>query len=434
MIRKRWLSLAVLVGVLAVAGVGYPQVVTNPLTKTMLQSSTFLATLAGQWDFAGKFSIPHSATPPVGDCDTAGEIGRLYFDTDAPSGQRVFGCEGIGGWVQQGGSGGGGSFGSPTIAFGTAFADGVAATTIRSDATLKYPDSVMSSPSNLLWTATDSLGSITMTSSGSIRFVTGGTVQLVDDTAITGALSNTTGCTLSTSSGNVVVGNAAGGNVTPNTDNRGNLGTAALTWASMRVTSAIFDSSISVSGTSSFGGAATFNDSATFNSDVFINASMSPLTDGTYELGEVGTPARWNTGAFALGISIGDNATAFNMHLRSNSSSNYTADRIFTFDTGDRDMTLKMRSGTATIDFASLAVGRCETSGTTITATGAADGDGIALGVGNAALNASGSTFFAWVSSTNTVSVKHCCHDNSAGAGAACDPGSATFRASVLND
>jgi hypothetical protein len=202
----------------------------------------------------------------------------------------------------------------------------------------------------------------------------------------------------------------------------------------MRVTSAIFDSSISVSGTSSFGGAATFNDSATFNSDVFINASMSPLTDGTYELGEVGTPARWNTGAFALGISIGDNATAFNMHLRSNSSSNYTADRIFTFDTGDRDMTLKMRSGTATIDFASLAVGRCETSGTTITATGAADGDGIALGVGNAALNASGSTFFAWVSSTNTVSVKHCCHDNSAGAGAACDPGSATFRASVLND
>ena len=87
--------------------------------------STGAQTLAGAKTIAGGLVIdgssvdyeagtaegfPHlaqSITPPATACDVAGEEGRLYWDTDGTSGQRLRGCEGVTGWVTIGGGGGG---------------------------------------------------------------------------------------------------------------------------------------------------------------------------------------------------------------------------------------------------------------------------------------------------------------------------------------
>ncbi len=53
--------------------------------------------------------IPNGTTPTAGDCDAAGEAGRLYFDTDATSGRRLYGCQGVSGWILQGDGDSGGS-------------------------------------------------------------------------------------------------------------------------------------------------------------------------------------------------------------------------------------------------------------------------------------------------------------------------------------
>lgn len=57
-----------------------------------------------EWDI---LPIPSSATPPTTDCDEAREAGRIYMDTNATTGQRIYGCEGATGWVLQGDGGGG---------------------------------------------------------------------------------------------------------------------------------------------------------------------------------------------------------------------------------------------------------------------------------------------------------------------------------------
>lgn len=55
---------------------------------------------------AAKVELPNSAIPPSTDCDEAGEVGRIYLDTDAPSGQWLYACEGVSGWKLQGDGGG----------------------------------------------------------------------------------------------------------------------------------------------------------------------------------------------------------------------------------------------------------------------------------------------------------------------------------------
>lgn len=100
-----------------------------------------------------------------------------------------------------------------------------------------------------------------------------------------------------------------------------------------------------------------------------------------------------------------------------------TVNRLIYCDgTANRQVPKQVTPGTATIDFASIAAGNCATS--TITVTGAADGDIVKLGVPNAA-NTTGSQFTAWVSASDTVTVKHCCISGT------CDPGSGSFRATV---
>jgi hypothetical protein len=79
-------------------------------------------------------------------------------------------------------------------------------------------------------------------------------------------------------------------------------------------------------------------------------------------------------------------------------------------------------TNTATLDFANLAVASCELL--TITVNGAADGDPVTLGVPNGSQVTNG-FFSAYVSATNTVSVKFCAVISG-------DPTSGTFRVDVL--
>lgn len=84
----------------------------------------------------------------------------------------------------------------------------------------------------------------------------------------------------------------------------------------------------------------------------------------------------------------------------------------------------KTLTATAALNFPNTASGA--TSDLTITVTGAADGDAVSFGTPNAAV-AAGSDYSAWVSAANTVTIRF-----SNFSGAAIDPASATFRASVL--
>ena len=81
-------------------------------------------------------------------------------------------------------------------------------------------------------------------------------------------------------------------------------------------------------------------------------------------------------------------------------------------------------TGSATIDFASIAITTCADS-SAITVTGAAAGDVVRVGVPNGAM-VTGSQFTAWANATDQVTVRHCC----IGA-ATCDPASGTFKVSV---
>lgn len=81
-------------------------------------------------------------------------------------------------------------------------------------------------------------------------------------------------------------------------------------------------------------------------------------------------------------------------------------------------------TGSAALDFPSTSAQT--SSDLTISVTGAADGDVVALGVPNAAVGAN-SSFTAWVSSSNTVTVRF--NNYSSGA---IDPASATFNVRVI--
>ncbi len=84
----------------------------------------------------------------------------------------------------------------------------------------------------------------------------------------------------------------------------------------------------------------------------------------------------------------------------------------------------KVLSATATLYFGSVAAQSY--ADLTITVTGAADGDTVALGVANASVPAGGA-FTAWVSATDTVRVRY--HNYTSGS---LDPASGTFRATVF--
>jgi VCBS repeat-containing protein len=84
----------------------------------------------------------------------------------------------------------------------------------------------------------------------------------------------------------------------------------------------------------------------------------------------------------------------------------------------------KTLTNTATLDFTSTSAGT--SNDLTITVTGASDGDVVYVGAPNASVNAN-TSFSAWVSTSNTVTVRF----NNYSSGAV-DPASGTFRVSVI--
>ena len=86
---------------------------------------------------------------------------------------------------------------------------------------------------------------------------------------------------------------------------------------------------------------------------------------------------------------------------------------------------MKALNGSATLDFPSTSPNTY--SDLTITVTGASTGDVVSLGAG-ASPGVANTSFFAWVSASNTVTVRF----NNADASLTVDPGSATFKVSVF--
>jgi hypothetical protein len=86
----------------------------------------------------------------------------------------------------------------------------------------------------------------------------------------------------------------------------------------------------------------------------------------------------------------------------------------------------KILTATATLDFPSTNAASSTTL--TMTVTGAADGDCVALGIPNAAASVGDTVFSAWVSAANTVTVQ-CLNNNGL---AAVNPASVTVRVIVF--
>jgi hypothetical protein len=92
---------------------------------------------------------------------------------------------------------------------------------------------------------------------------------------------------------------------------------------------------------------------------------------------------------------------------------------------------ISILSGSASLDFTALAANSCEVL-TIGSVTGAADGNTVAIGVPNALADVDGgterTTFFAWVSGTDTISVRRCNVTGSATA----EPAAATVTVKVM--
>jgi hypothetical protein len=102
----------------------------------------------------------------------------------------------------------------------------------------------------------------------------------------------------------------------------------------------------------------------------------------------------------------------------------YDGTNYFVTSSSTRYTIAKTLTATASLNFTSTSA---QTSADlTITVTGAADGDAVSLGVPNASVN-NNSSFSAWVSAANTITVRF--NNHSSGS---IDPASGTFRVSVV--
>jgi hypothetical protein len=174
---------------------------------------------------------------------------------------------------------------------------------------------------------------------------------------------------------------------------------------------------ISTSGTLLLGGAA----------NALATSSLNMPDGGGVGVGNITPTAR-------LHIAAGT-ATASTAPLKFTSGTNLTAPEAgamefdgtnyFVTSSTTRFTLAKTLVNTATLDFGNTVAGAA--TDLTITVTGAADGDAVSIGVPNGSTVANGS-FTAWVSATNTVTIRF----SNSNLVTALDPASGTFRAVVL--
>ncbi|HRO71822.1 MAG TPA: hypothetical protein PK951_15635, partial [Chitinophagaceae bacterium] len=113
-----------------------------------------------------------------------------------------------------------------------------------------------------------------------------------------------------------------------------------------------------------------------------------------------------------------------NLTSPENGAVEYDANNYFVTANDTRYTLAKTLTATASLDFANTTAQT--SSDLTITVTGAVSGDAVSLGVPNAAV-LTNSSFSAWVSATNTVTIRFNNHSSSAK-----NPASGIFRVSVL--
>ncbi len=201
-----------------------------------------------------------------------------------------------------------------------------------------------------------------------------------DDAGAADTIYDTTGA------GAITVGSSDVTSVTVTTDGTGN--TEVVLPTGSIGTGEILDATITTSDISS---------SAAIT-DAQVNDNLT-ISSGTVDNSTIGATTR-STGAFTT-LTVGSSSTGS------------TIQRVL--------------STTSTIDFASTAVGTCTSN--TLTLTGASSGDAVFLGVPGGVLSGlSLGTFFAWVSATDTVSIRFC----NPSALSAVDPASGSYRVAVM--
>lgn len=164
---------------------------------------------------------------------------------------------------------------------------------------------------------------------------------------------------------------------------------------------------------------------------MFFNSANTPLFYVANNGAAGFTSTLWRNSAQTVGEFIGTGSpegviTAHPGSTFSNSDGTNPAFYIKRTGTGNTnwDVAFAGLKVFATLDFGSTAAGA--STDLTITVTGAADGDVVSLGVPNASQTATGS-FSAWVSATNTVTVRY----RIAALTGSEDPGSGTFKVTV---
>lgn len=176
-------------------------------------------------------------------------------------------------------------------------------------------------------------------------------------------------------------------------------------------------------------GTQTLTTDATAN--LFTILGSATTSGGSFSAGTsitAGTTITTGASGGTAGQVIFNGSTSGSLTLTTNAGANTLTQGSGTFAVpivkiGSGTSITKVLSATATLDFGSLATIGCEDL--TITVTGAALGDTVAIGIPNGSIPSATFWFMGWVSSANTVTIRGCTLVSG-------DPASGTFRATVI--
>lgn len=231
-----------------------------------------------------------------------------------------------------------------------------------------------------------------------------------------------TGGIVSSNGNNTFSGSVAGGSITSSDFVQVATG-SLLRWGSNNSSPGFGKDAVNGITLQSAAGTATWNDASTANSGTVANRYLFGIATPT--LSSTGTSVTYTKAAT---VSIGGAPVA---------GTNVTIGTGYALDVvggttnlggsvkvGGGTAVTKILSATATLDFPST-IAQTQ-SDLTVTVTGAAVGDVVALGVPNGSVTAKNESYFGWVSAADTVTVRF----NNAGL-TSDDPASGTFRVMV---
>jgi len=159
-------------------------------------------------------------------------------------------------------------------------------------------------------------------------------------------------------------------------------------------------------------------------------ASTARAASGSTSAPSFAFTASIDSGIYSPGVNQIAMVSGGNEFLHSLGGNGISAPLGVAVGTGGSKITLT-RSAGASIDFGATAAGTCDTGAATLTMSGADEGEPVYLGISNTLATADANqSFWGWVSGSDTVSVKRCCHNLTI---ACSDPAAATVRAVFLD-